>query len=302
MSMSQEEIEALMNGLDIVDEDKSKPELVEIEEPVKVDTKEIEELISQTKEIDNQEEDNRILTNTDEIENLLKDIESTNVFENKEKVIETIEDFDTNVNFEGFSEQDNQINEDDIVKNWTSSKINEGIIPTPAQSDTKVVSQLTQVANDSEEKVSKIFDVLSLALDNNGVIRDSFKECEKSLTSQILLLNSLSQKFPNIKVFSEHLENINKMHASLKNLTNILNDEDNSIFQAMELMQFNDINRQKIERVMFVIRKLSLYLNNLFEDDGSSKEIMVAKHIHGDENEDLAGDDLDKLIEEFSKK
>lgn len=48
MSMSQEEIEALMNGLDIV-EDKSEPEAVEIEEPVKVDTKEIEELISQTK-------------------------------------------------------------------------------------------------------------------------------------------------------------------------------------------------------------------------------------------------------------
>lgn len=188
------------------------------------------------------------------------------------------------------------------MKNWTSSKINEGIIPTPAQSDTKVVSQLTQVANDSEEKVSKIFDVLSLALDNNGIIRDSFKDCEKSLESQKALLNSLSQKFPNIKVFSEHLENINKMNSSIKNLTNILNEEDNSIFQAMELMQFNDINRQKIERVMFVIRKLSLYLNNLFEDDENSKEIAVAKHIHGDDNDDLAVDDLDKLIEEFSKK
>ena len=139
-------------------------------------------------------------------------------------------------------------------------------------------------------------------MDNNGIIRDSFKDCEKSLESQKALLNSLSQKFPNIKVFSEHLENINKMNSSIKNLTNILNEEDNSIFQAMELMQFNDINRQKIERVMFVIRKLSLYLNNLFEDGENTKEIAVAKHIHGDENEDLVGDDLDKLIEEFSKK
>ncbi len=32
------------------------------------------------------------------------------------------------------------------------------------------------------------------------------------------------------------------------------------IFQGMELMQFNDINRQKMERVMSVIRKLSIYL------------------------------------------
>ena len=297
MSMSQEEIEALMNGLDIV-EDKSEPEAVEIEEPIKVDTKEIEELISQTKDIDAANEDNRVLTNTDEIENLLKDIESSSVFENEEDVKE---DFQENIKYEDFSEQKNQISEDDIVKNWTSSKIKEGIIPTPAQSDTKVVSQLTQVANDSEEKVSKIFDVLSLALDNNSLIRNSFKECEKTINSQISLLNNLSQKFPNIKLFNEHLEEMNKMNSSVKNITNVLNDEDNSIFQAMELMQFNDINRQKIERVMFVIRKLSLYLNNLFEDGENTKFTPVAKHIYGDNNDDLAGDDLDKLIEEFSK-
>ncbi len=296
MSMSQEEIEALMNGLDIV-EDKSEPEAVEIEEPVKVDTKEIEELIFQTKSIEGIEEGIRVLPNTDEIESLLKDIESTNVSEDKKE----IEDLESNMSLDNFPKHENKINEDDIVKNWTSSKINEGIIPTPAQSDTKVVSQLTQVANDSEEKVSKIFDVLSLALDNNGIIRDNFKDCEKSLSSQALLLNNLIQKFPNIKIFSEHLENINKISSSIKNLNNVLNDEDNSIFQAMELMQFNDINRQKIERVMFVIRKLSLYLNNLFEDDGDPQFTPVAKHIHGDTNNDLAGDDLDKLIEEFSK-
>lgn len=296
MSMSQEEIEALMNGLDIV-EDKSEPEAVEIEEPVKVDTKEIEELISQTKSIEGIEEGIRVLPNTDEIESLLKDIESTNVSEDKKE----IEDLESNMSLDNFPKHENKINEDDIVKNWTSSKINEGIIPTPAQSDTKVVSQLTQVANDSEEKVSKIFDVFSLALDNNGIIRDNFKDCEKSLSSQALLLNNLIQKFPNIKIFSEHLENINKISSSIKNLNNVLNDEDNSIFQAMELMQFNDINRQKIERVMFVIRKLSLYLNNLFEDDGDPQFTPVAKHIHGDTNNDLAGDDLDKLIEEFSK-
>ncbi len=65
-------------------------------------------------------------------------------------------------------------------------------------------------------------------------------------------------------------------------------------------MQFNDINRQKIERVMSVIRKLSLYLNNLFEDDSGAKDIAVARHIHGDDTDDLIGDDLDKLIAEFS--
>ena len=66
-------------------------------------------------------------------------------------------------------------------------------------------------------------------------------------------------------------------------------------------MQFNDINRQKIERVMSVIRKLSSYLNNLFEDT-HQKELPVAKHIQGDtDTDDLVGDDLDKLIAEFNK-
>ena len=66
-------------------------------------------------------------------------------------------------------------------------------------------------------------------------------------------------------------------------------------------MQFNDINRQKIERVMSVIRKLSSYLNNLFEDQSTGPEISVAKHIYGDDNSDLIGDDLEKLIEEYQK-
>ena len=48
----------------------------------------------------------------------------------------------------------------------------------------------------------------------------------------------------------------------LYNMKDLLNSEDSQIFQAMDLMQFNDINRQKIERVMSVIRKLSLYLNH----------------------------------------
>ena len=197
-------------------------------------------------------------------------------------------------------EQKSNRSEDEIVKDWTSSKINEGIFPLPAENDTKVVNQLTQVANDSEEKVSQIFDVLSLTLDNNNELRSSIKEFESFLAAESALLNSLNIKFPNIKIFDERLVLANKATESLKNLKNMINSEDAEIFQAMELMQFNDINRQKIERVMSVIRKLSSYLNNLFEDSTPAKNIVVAKHIHGDNSDDLIGDDLDKLIAEFS--
>lgn len=306
MSMSQEEIEALMNGLDI--EDDNEPE--DIVEPVKVNTKEIEELLSQTEDLKDEiqkadsiaSDDNKNKINS-EIENLLNEIESTS------KVVESnIEDFSFENSPLSKKDSDYEINnskkslrsEDDIVKDWTSSKIEEGVFPLPAEKDTKVVNQLSQVANDSEEKVSQIFDVLSLTLDNNNELRNKLKTFESFLSSQVNLLSSLNNKFPNIKVFDEHLNSAKTINSSLVTLKEILNDEDNHIFQAMELMQFNDINRQKIERVMSVIRKLSLYLNNLFEDDGLSKDIAVAKHIHGDDTNDLIGEDLDKLIAEFS--
>lgn len=308
MSMSQEEIEALMNGLDIEDD-------VEAEdETVAVNTQEIEELLSQTEglkediKFDNEKtkenevefKPNTTSVSSSDIEKLLSEIE--NVSENTSSTIVS------SPKSEKVVEPEKEIvvekilgrSEDEIVNDWTNSKIKEGVFPLPAEKDTKVVNQLSQVANDSEEKVSQIFDVLSLTLDNNNELRNHVKDFESYFSTQASLLSSLNSKFPNIKVFNEHLSNTNKAVESLKSIKNLINSEDSEIFQAMELMQFNDINRQKIERVMSVIRKLSLYLNNLFEDDGATKEVAIAKHIHGDSTDDLIGDDLDKLIAEFS--
>ena len=314
MSMSQEEIEALMNGLDIVDDSDSE------EETVAVNTQEIEELLSKTEEIkdDIKIEDEEIVkfdaiqepvefktsVNNSDIEKLLNEIENAsndkkNLDEQEESILDSIE-YEAIQEEPVIVEKRPERTEDEIVKDWTSSKINEGVFPLPAENDTKVVSQLSQVANDSEEKVSQIFDVLSLMLDNNNELRNSLKEIDAFVNAQSSLLNSLNSKFPNIKIFDEHLLNANKISTILKNSKDLINLEDSKIFEAMELMQFNDINRQKIERVMSVIRKLSLYLNNLFEDDGTSKDIAVAKHIPGDSTNDLIGDDLDKLIAEFS--
>ncbi|MCG3659188.1 hypothetical protein [Aliarcobacter butzleri] len=311
MSMSQEDIEALMSGLDIASDGNSE-QTEEAIEPAKVNTKEIEELLSQTEEIKDKDdtakvqesietsvanipnEDNANKNNKiNEIENLLNDIEINSPKElvSSSENVKKIQDDDKS-----------DRTEDEIVKDWTSSKINEGVFPFPAESDTKVVTQLSQVANDSEEKVSQIFDVLSLGLDNNNELRKAFKEYDSFITAETNLLVSLNNKFPNIKIFDEHLKNIHTVKDSLEKLKALLNDEDMHIFQGMELMQFNDINRQKIERVMSVIRKLSIYLNNLFEDDGKTTNLPMAKHIHGDETEDLVGDDLDKLIAEFSQK
>ena len=308
MSMSQEEIEALMNGLDIEDD-------VETEdETVAVNTQEIEELLSQTEglkediKFDNDNStDNEVefkssssSVSSSDIEKLLSEIENASESAPSVEPILEPEKATEPEKEDIVVEKKLTRSEDEIVSDWTNTKIKEGVFPLPAEKDTKVVNQLSQVANDSEEKVSQIFDVLSLTLDNNNELRNYIKDFEVYFSSQANLLSSLNSKFPNIKVFNEHLANTNKVADSLKNIKNLINSEDSEIFQAMELMQFNDINRQKIERVMSVIRKLSLYLNNLFEDDGATKEVAIAKHIHGDNTDDLIGDDLDKLIAEFS--
>ena len=356
MSMSQEEIEALMSGLDIED-DSSDAE--ESSTNTKVNTQEIEELLAQTEDYKKEDskskndEDSKISINdskdiiskkeesrvkTDEIEQLLHDIETNSStskddieedekedsFENLDSVSldkleeelkssnstteeepSDIETSKTKTKEEPLKEKEvivkkEERSDEDVAKDWTTSRIEEGVFPLPAEKDTKVVSQLNQVANDSEEKVSQIFDVLSLTLDNNTELRNSLKSIELFISSQTSLLESLNTKFPNIDVFTEHLNNVKSVSITLDSLKQQANAEDAQIFQAMELMQFNDINRQKIERVMAVIRKLSMYLNNLFEDDGTASNVAVAKHIHGDHSSDLAGDDLDKLIAEFS--
>ena len=299
MSMSQEDIESLMNGLDMPAQDSV--ETIK-EEPIpeeKVNTEEIEALLSQVEK--NEDKDSLVSPASEkkisEIGDLLNDIEDDDdliddiILENHSPVATPVQETVTK----------SSKSDDDIVKEWSSSKISEGVFPFPAENDTKVVSQLSQVANDSEEKVSQIFDVLSLTLDNNSELRIKLKEYEEFILSQNNLLNSLCNKFPKIEVFKQQLEKVKSFESSLKDLKTSIDEEDMHIFQGMELMQFNDINRQKIERVMSVIRKLSIYLNNLFEDD-NPRDLPMAKHIHGDQDtQDLVGDDLDKLIAEFNK-
>lgn len=295
MGMSQEDIEALMGGIDIpTDEPK---EDIKVEESLdeNVKTEELEAILNSTIQSEQTNTNSSKDSKIEEIGTLLNEIENINPES-------SIKEDNKEQNSSKKDEPENKnIDKDEIVKEWSSSKINEGVFPFPAENDTKVVSQLSQVANDSEEKVSQIFDVLSLALDNNNDIRKKIKGFEDIAVSQMAFLNLLCDKFPNVSQFNEQLEKINQLQLDLKDLKTLLDNEDVHIFQGMELMQFNDINRQKIERVMSVIRKLSLYLNNLFEED-APKDIPMAKHIHGDQDtEDLVGDDLDKLIAEFNK-
>jgi len=182
-----------------------------------------------------------------------------------------------------------------------NDQINSGIYPMPVENEHKVVNQLNEVAEDSEEKASQIFDVLSFILDENDMVSKNTSKVNDFLENQIKLLETLNAKFPNVEVFSENIAQANDIKASVSEITNSIDAENNKVFEAMELMQFHDINRQKIERVMAVIRKLANYLSGIFADDSTKAEVQIAQHISGDGQETVNEDDLDSLIAEFNK-
>jgi hypothetical protein len=68
-------------------------------------------------------------------------------------------------------------------------------------------------------------------------------------------------------------------------------------------MQYQDIHRQKIERVINVMRALSKYMNTLFEGKISDeKRVSSAVHISGDTHNDLASnDDIEALLAQFGQ-
>jgi len=302
MSMSQEEIEALMNGIDLGGDDDTQESTPVVEEDSQgtLSADDIESLINQTKNEEVVEATNsNSEVSDDDIEAMLASIGG--ITDNTPpKVEEKPKAAESKPKKEIIVDNDEEIEK--LASSWASKKVEEGIFPYPVTKDHKPINQLSEVANDSEEKASKIFDVLSFILDENNVIQQESRKIDEFLNKQIALMQALSAKFPNIGVFQANHQSAVALKDSIKVIKSKVDAENMQLFEAMELMQFHDINRQKIERVMAVIRKLSGYLNNLFEDDGSHKEVAVAKHIHGDANSDLVGgDDLEALIAEFNK-
>jgi len=101
-----------------------------------------------------------------------------------------------------------------------------------------------------------------------------------------------------------------KLNAQKDNEENKLIDEmldsteliENLIFNAMDAFQFQDINRQKLMKVMYTLAKLNEYLNDLLGADNDEDQTFG----HDIENTSLfqkdgKKSDVDSVIEEFKK-
>ncbi|MBK1972897.1 chemotaxis protein [Campylobacter sp. TTU-622] len=174
----------------------------------------------------------------------------------------------------------------------------------PPNKEHKVVHQLDDVTRDSEERATEIMEKLEIInnffIDSEGLC----DELKKILNKNIDIFSKLNAKFPNVESFSQALNSNQNAIDKISNIVENLQSGQDEVMMIMDVMQYQDIHRQKIERVINVMRSLSRYMNSLFEgkiDD--QKRVSSAVHIQGDSTTDVvSNDDIEALIATLGKK
>jgi len=200
---------------------------------------------------------------------------------------------------DGLSDDDLNNNETTTPKVDTRSSTDNDLTLPELTNDNKVVYQLDDVTKDSEEKAIQIFDVLEAISAYSNDTKKICKNLTSTIESKIEFFDKLYSNFPNITTFKESSEELKKTLEDIKNVKELANNSNDQTMIAMDIMQYQDIHRQKIERVVNVMRSLSKYMNSLFEGQKSDDErTSSAQHISGDSStEDLVDDDdIEALI------
>lgn len=177
--------------------------------------------------------------------------------------------------------------------------------PPPPTEDHKMVKQLDDVTKDSEVKATQMFDKLETISDFFANSDDLLGKILEGITYNVELFEKLHSKFPNVHTFEEALEKNNTLKSDIEDASGNLQNGQDEVMTIMDMMQYQDIHRQKIERVINVMRALSSYMNSLFEGSiDDAKRVGSAIHIEGDTQTQniVSNDDIEALIESLSKK
>ena len=222
-------------------------------------------------------EDDEIIDDADEIIDETDDIAG-----DAEEVIDDMEGFE------------------DVLESAEEDEEDEKIMPPPADNKHKVVAQLDEVTKESEEKATQILDIMDEISNNTEENLKSLKEVLEFLNRHKLICQKLHEKFPHIKTFENELNGIDQMLQKVQKAIETNEATSDKIFMAMDIMQYQDIHRQKIERVINIMRALIKYMNKLFEGSvEDEKRVQSARHIHGDESEVLSDEDIEALLDQF---
>ncbi|MGX2982033.1 hypothetical protein [Helicobacter sp. 23-1045] len=176
--------------------------------------------------------------------------------------------------------------------------------PPPPTTKHKVVTQLDDVTKGLEVKATQVFDQLETISGNLDANIKDVKNIKNYLIAQKDLFEKLSAQFPKIATFKDSLQSCNDMIKCANIITDRSNESADAVLQAMDIMQYQDIHRQKIERVVNVMRTLAKYLNAMFETDVSDeKRVSSASYIDGDSKANtVESDEIERLIAELGKK
>lgn len=218
----------------------------------------------------------------------------------------TQEELDALMNADDAAQEDAPVSEKTAEEQGQDYKItSDGVWPPPPpNSEHKVVHQLDDVTRDSEEKATELMDKLETF---NNIFADTDEALGSVLETvgeNIDLFEKLCVSFPNIESFKTAQENNNKIKAEIEKLKDDLLNGQDEVMMAMDGMQYQDIHRQKIERVINVMRALSRYMSSLFEgkiDD--DKRVSSAAYIAGDANDDIVDNsEIEALIASLGNK
>ena len=175
----------------------------------------------------------------------------------------------------------------------------------PPTKDHKMVHQLDDVTRDSEIKATEVFDKLETINETMVSVEEDAGGIMETIEHNIELFNTLVEKFPGVERFAEALEENNAAKEHLEAIQASAQMAEDEVMMTMDIMQYQDIHRQKIERVINVMRALSQYMNSLFEGRiEDSKRVSSAVHIEGDETTQdvVTNEDIEALIDSLGKK
>ena len=146
-----------------------------------------------------------------------------------------------------------------------------------------------------EEKASEIFDIIEVISNN---MMDKEVNVQKSIdifSANIKLFTTLTTKFPDVEAFKTALTQNEEALVSSNETLEVLQTSGDSIMNVMDIMQYQDIHRQKIEHDINVMHALTKYMNTLFEGKIDDENCVSSAQDKPSDN------DIEALLAQFEK-
>ena len=165
----------------------------------------------------------------------------------------------------------------------------------------RVIDRLDEINKESEEKVNKLFERLETISAEVDEIENLIETIKPYVNKHKEFMDFFVEHFPKTSVKNnyEYFKNIINIINSIEEKINIVRD---NTFEAMDILQFQDITRQKIERVIAVIKALHDYLNSWFASSFEDRpRARVAHTIVDEDDKEKIDQEVDEIIKQMQR-